>query len=154
MRLGVLSDTHLRSIAGLPRDILQALSQADIIIHSGDFTSLAVLEGLREIGKVVAVQGNMDTAEIKSVLPEKEILLVNKKRLGIIHGWGSPLGIEKRVREQFDDVDIIVFGHSHQPRNEIIDGVLLFNPGESRNTFGLLEIDNDEIKGQIVPVIY
>jgi len=153
MKLGVLSDTHLHSAAELPRDILHALSQVDIIIHSGDFTSLGVLEGLRKIGEVTAVRGNMDADDIKSILPEKEILVVNNRRIGIIHGWGSPFGIEKRVREQFDKVDIIVFGHSHQPKNEIVEGVLLFNAGEARNTFGLLEIE-DDLKGRIVPVVY
>ena len=153
MKLGILSDTHLHSAAELPCDILQALAQVDIIIHSGDFTSLGVLEGLREIGEVTAVRGNMDSDDIKSILPEKEILVVNNRRIGIIHGWGSPFGIEKRVREQFDKVDIIVFGHSHQPKNEIIEGVLFFNAGEARNTFGLLEIA-DDIKGRIVPVIF
>jgi len=151
MKLGILSDTHFHSIDELPPDILEVLANVDIIIHAGDFTALPILEGLKEIGNVVAVQGNMDSEAIKSILPRKQILEVGNRKLGIIHGWGSPLGIKKRVGEEFDAVDVIIFGHSHQPANETIGGVLFFNPGEARNTFGILEID-EETRGQILPV--
>lgn len=52
----------------------------------------------------------------------------------------------------FKDADVIVFGHSHVPMNEIIDGILFFNPGQARESFGILTIDG-EVKGEIVRVI-
>jgi predicted phosphodiesterase len=55
------------------------------------------------------------------------------------------------VRRQFGDVDIIVFGHSHEPYNSYIQGVLLFNPGQAKNSFGLLTID-DEIRPDILRI--
>jgi putative phosphoesterase len=153
MKIGVLSDTHLRSFDELPGDILLALSGVDLIVHTGDFVMLSVLEGLRNLGEVKAVRGNMDSPDIRSVLPEKELLIINNKRIGIIHGSGAPWGIESRVREQFDEVDIILFGHTHQAKNEVIDDVLFFNPGQARNTYGILSIE-EEVKGQIHMVMH
>ncbi len=153
MKIGILSDTHLRSFDELPGDILLALSEVDLIVHTGDFVMLSVLNGLRNLGEVKAVRGNMDSPDIRDVLPEKELLVINGKRIGIIHGSGSPWGIESRVRERFDQVDIILFGHTHQAKNELMGGVLYFNPGQAKNSYGILHIE-DEVKGQIIRVVH
>jgi len=151
LRIGVLSDTHAGSFADLPNKILTALDEVDMIIHAGDYTTKAVLDGLKQFCEVVAVHGNMDSNELKQILPEKELLTVNGKRVGITHGWGSPYGIEDRVGRLFSNVDIIVFGHSHQSMNKIIGGILFFNPGQAKNSFGILTI-GDEAKGEIMKV--
>lgn len=153
MRIGVISDTHLHSVEELPRDIVRAFSDVDLIIHTGDFTMLPVLAGLQKMAEVKAVRGNMDSEEIREALPEKELLVINGKRIGIIHGSGPPWGIENRVREQFGQVDVILFGHTHQAKNEVIGGVLFLNPGQAKNSYGILQID-DEVTGQIKRVLY
>lgn len=151
MKLGIISDTHAGTIDEIPATVRKALAAVDIIVHAGDFTREGVLYGLQSMGKVKAVSGNMDPIEIKSILPEREIFEVNRKKIGLIHGSGAPWGIADRVRKQFSDVDIIIFGHSHQPCNQYIHGVLLFNPGQARNSFGLMTID-DGIKARILKV--
>jgi putative phosphoesterase len=149
MRIGVLSDTHVRSVTDVPQQILAALAEVDLIVHSGDFVAKGVLDGLKQLGEVRAVWGNMDSEELKRLLPEKDLLTIEGKRIGIIHGWGAPFGIEDRVRGKFDDVDIIIFGHSHHARNELKDGVLFFNPGRAQDSFGILTID-EEARGEII----
>ena len=151
MRIGVLSDTHMRSFEDIPQKIIDSLSTVDMIIHAGDLTTMEVLNGLKKLGKVKAVQGNMDSAELKSMLPVKEILEVGNKRIGITHGSGDPWRIEHRVRKIFDQdkVDIIVYGHSHQAQNKVIDNILFFNPGKATKSFGILTIEED-IKAEIV----
>jgi putative phosphoesterase len=151
MRLGIISDTHITAFNELPVNIRQALAEVDLIVHAGDFTCMAVLEGLRAIKPVKAVHGNMDSTELKKALPEKEVFEVNGRRIGLVHGYGAPFGITERVRKQFEKVDVIIFGHSHEPCNRYIQGVLLFNPGPTRDSFGLLTI-TDVIKGQILRV--
>jgi putative phosphoesterase len=151
MKIGVLSDTHLYSTEDLPQQIKQAFSEVELIVHTGDFVTLEVLEKLRAMGEVKAVRGNMDSVEIKSLLPEKELIVVKGKRIGIIHGTGTPWGIENRVREQFEEVDIILYGHTHQAKNEVIGGVLFFNPGAAKNSYGILQIDED-VSTQIIKV--
>jgi len=149
MRIGVLSDTHADSFAEIPDRIITTLAEVDMIIHAGDFTSKAVLDGLRQLGEVKAVWGNMDSNELRRTLPEAELLIVSGKRIGITHGSGGPFGIERKVRQMFKDVDIIIYGHSHQPQNKIVEGILLFNPGRARNSFGILTI-SEQVKGEII----
>lgn len=149
--IGVISDTHARDLGGIPAPVLTALAGVDLIVHAGDFTERAVLEGLRTLGEVKAVCGNMDSAELKGMLPRQDLFVARGKRVGLIHGSGAPWGIANRVRNAFQDADIIIFGHSHQACNKFLRGSLLFNPGRARDSFGILEI-GDEIKAEIMPV--
>jgi putative phosphoesterase len=149
--IGVISDTHARNLEGIPAPVLTALAGVDLIVHAGDFTERAVLEGLRTLGEVKAVCGNMDSAELKGMLPRQDLFMVGGKRVGLIHGSGAPWGIANRVRNAFPEVDIIIFGHSHQACNRFLKGSLLFNPGRVRDSFGILET-GDEIKAEIRPV--
>jgi putative phosphoesterase len=149
MKIGVISDTHTTSFSQLPDQIVSTLTGVDLIIHTGDFVARDVLDGLRQLGEVKAVQGNMDSEELKQLLPEKELLVIEGKKVGIIHGWGSPHGIDDRVGGMFDDVDIIVYGHSHHSQNEVKNGILFFNPGQAKNSFGILTIGR-EVRGEII----
>ena len=151
MKIAVLADTHVNTLERLPRKIIDAISTVDLIIHAGDFTDVQLLKELKGLRTVKAVQGNMDSRELKTVLPAKEIVEIENKRIGITHGSGSPWGIEERVRKMFelDRIDVIVYGHSHQSQNKVINGILLFNPGKATDSFGILTIDG-EAEGEII----
>jgi len=151
MRIAVLADTHVHMLEHLPKKIINALSTVELIIHAGDFTDVQVLKELKRLREVRAVQGNMDSTELKTILPVKEIVEVENKRIGITHGSGGPWGIEERVRKMFesDRIDIIVYGHAHRSQNKIINDILFFNPGKATNSFGILTIDG-EAKGEII----
>ena len=151
MKIGVLSDTHVDSLYEISPVVVNALADVDLIIHTGDFVGLKVLEGLRKLKEVRAVRGNMDSFEIRDLLPETDICVANGKRIGIIHGSGPPGGIEQRVREQFGEVDIIIYGHSHEARNEVFEGVLLFNPGPGNKSYGILKIDTN-VTAEIISI--
>ena len=85
------------------------------------------------------------------MLPVKEIVEIENKRIGITHGSGGPWGIEERVRRIFesDPIDIIVYGHSHRSQNKVIKDILFFNPGKAADSFGILTI-HGEAKGEII----
>jgi putative phosphoesterase len=85
------------------------------------------------------------------MLPAKEIVEIENKRIGITHGSGAPWGIERRVRKMFESnrIDIIIYGHSHRSQNKVIDGILFFNPGKATDSFGVITIDG-EVKAEIV----
>lgn len=153
MIIGVISDTHVRSFAELPQNLVAALAKTDLIIHAGDVTTLDVIKGLERLAPVKGVYGNMDLPEVKVVFPQKQVIEVGGKKIGIMHGNGGPWMIEWRVRQAFNDVDAIIFGHSHEAFNNIIDGILLFNPGRVSKSYGLLEI-GDKIEGKIIAGYY
>jgi putative phosphoesterase len=151
MRIAVLADTHVNTLEQLPKKIIDAISTVDLIIHAGDFTDVQVLKELKRLKRVKAVHGNMDSMELKTVLPVKEIIEIENKRIGITHGSGSPWVIEGRVRKMFesDQIDIIVYGHSHQSQNKVINDILFFNPGKATDSFGILTIGG-EVQGEII----
>ena len=151
MRVAMIADTHVNTIEDLPKKIIDALSTVDLIIHAGDFTDIQRLRDLEELRKVKAVQGNMDSRELKAILPAKEIIEIMDKRIGITHGSGSPWGIEERVRKVFeaDRIDVLVYGHSHQSQNKVIKDILFLNPGKATDSFGILTIDGG-VKGEII----
>jgi putative phosphoesterase len=151
LRIVVLADTHVHMLKHIPKKIINAISTVDLIIHAGDFTDVKLLEELKRLREVKAVQGNMDSMEIKTLLPVKEIIEVENKLIGITHGSGSPWGIERRVKKMFESnpIDVIVYGHSHRSQNKVIDGILFFNSGKAADSFGILTIDR-EVNGEII----
>ena len=117
---------------------------------------MAVLEELRELAPVKAVAGNMDQPEVKAVLPQQLTVEVEGRRIGIIHGWGPPIGVERRVLSRFSGMDVIVFGHTHKALVEERKGTLLVNPGSpndrrfsDRLPYAVMAIGNDEIKPRL-----
>jgi len=162
IKIGVISDTHIPQLAdNLPQELVDELAKFDFIIHAGDFEDINTLKSLQRINRVIAVSGNMDSKEIKDKLKQKEIINVDHHKIGVIHGWGDPHKIAKTVLQEFknDGVQCVVFGHSHQAFNEIIDGVLMFNPGSPTDTiyahfksYGVLETHPTGIKGEIIKI--
>jgi len=151
MRVAVLADTHVDRLEYLPTKIVDALPTADLIIHAGDFTDVQLFNELRRLREVKAVHGNMDPSELKAVLPAKEIIEIEDKRIGITHGSGGPWGIEERIRKMFESerIDIIVYGHSHRAQNKVINDILFFNPGKATDSFGIITFDGG-VKGEII----
>ncbi len=159
MRIGVISDTHIPTRADrLPEAIFHHFKGVDLVLHAGDIEDIMVIYDLEEIAPVKAVVGNMDPYELREELPVKRIVKAGGINIGLIHGWGEPEGLPKRVLEAFlgENVQCIVFGHSHQPFNQEIQGILLFNPGSPTdrvfapyNSIGILHIEKG-IKGEII----
>ena len=160
MIIGVLADTHIPDrAADLPQRIYKEFSKFDLILHAGDLVKIEVLEKLKKINKVIAVSGNMDYPEVLSTLPRREIIECGKVKIGLIHGHGYISETLKYFLKEFDQkIDVLVFGHSHQPMNEVKDGILYFNPGSPTdkvfspfNSYGIIEI-NDKINGKIIKI--
>jgi putative phosphoesterase len=118
---------------------------------------LAVLQELKKItANVVAVQGNMDSEQTRRELETKQVIEAGKFRIGLIHGYGPPKSLPDLVKQEFQNVHCIVFGHSHQAFSEWREGILFFNPGSPTdkifavtNSVGILEI-NDKITPKII----
>ncbi|HQP10820.1 MAG TPA: metallophosphoesterase family protein [Candidatus Omnitrophota bacterium] len=158
MKIGVISDTHSRSI---PKQVLDDFKKVDLIVHAGDFCSPEDLKIFKKMADVRAVFGNMDGLELRQILPERDIFEVEGLKIGVYHGHGPAEKVPDLVRAEFkaDKVDIVIFGHSHQPFNKKINNVLYFNPGSPSDTvrspycsYGILEIIKGKVSGKIVKV--
>jgi hypothetical protein len=157
VKIGVIADTHLEAPSPeLKRVAKELFGDADLVVHAGDIRSQAVLEVFA--GKeLVAVRGNNDAGPLGDLLPERQVFEAGGHRIGVAHGRGWPFGLPGRVVRRFEDVDCVVFGHSHRPFNERRGGVLLFNPGAfcggffalGRRSVGILRAGR-EIRGEIV----
>lgn len=159
MKIGVIADTHIpTTVQALPESVFELFQEVELILHAGDIVELSVLEELGKLAPVEAVFGNMDSPEVRSNLPEKKILELGKFRVGMIHGKYHLSEQQDRICEQFDDVDLIIFGHSHRPFWGRVNGVYLLNPGSatdyihtSENSVALLEL-GDEPHAEIVTI--
>ncbi len=120
MKVGILSDTHIRKGRTLPLFVWDTLSDVDIILHAGDIVTKSLLEDLK-IGMTHGCHGG---------------------------GKNTPEKAYNVFRE--DNVNLIVFGHSHAPYKSFINGVLLFNPGspterrgQEHYSLGILTVEGD-----------
>jgi hypothetical protein len=159
IKIGVIADTHIPIASPcLPKTMLEGLKEVSFIIHAGDLVTLSLLRELEKIAPVYAVYGNMDSCEVRKALPQKRELKFTHFRIGIIHGDGKPSDLHIRLRKEFGEIDIIIFGHSHKPFKQMVDGALMFNPGSptdriftSINTFGIIEL-NKGIKARHIQI--
>ncbi len=131
MLVALIADTHLpRGRRALPATCVERLRAADLIIHAGDLTTIAVLDQLGHYGEVLAIHGNADDPQTRARLPEQLELELDGARLAVIHDGGRRAGRLERLRRRFVDADAVIFGHSHMPLHEIGEGGFqIFNPG-------------------------
>jgi putative phosphoesterase len=133
MVIAVISDTHLpRGARRLPEACVERIAGADLLLHAGDFSTLEVLSELEAIGPpVVGVHGNVDSADLRRLLPAERVVEAEGARIAMLHDSGPRRGRLERMRRRFGDrAEIVVFGHSHLPlHEESPDGFQIFNPG-------------------------
>jgi uncharacterized protein len=143
-RIFVLADTHNR----LPESVSQMAKDADEIWHLGDVCAETILDELRATGsRVTVVRGNCDS---NFEWP----LVVDLARGGL------------KFRLQHvppdhppDDVDVLLHGHTHVPRNERRRRVLFLNPGcvtrpkrGASPSVAWLEIADGKVTWKLVPL--
>ena len=133
--VGVVSDTHLpRFGRQLPAALVDGLRAAGVqqILHCGDHTTTLAVELLRHIAPIEAVLGNNDAPELATEYEAKKIVLIAGIKVGLVHGdTGRGRTTPLRALSAFAEecVDVICFGHSHQPYLARHGDVLLLNPG-------------------------
>jgi len=149
--IAVISDTHADRFEELPPEMFAVLDKVDAVIHLGDFSSYAVLKGLKKFRNFFAVRGNHDRQPLlRKKLRVMEVLELGGKRIGIFHGFFFPFGTLQRMKKWFSEsnIDILLYGHTHLITQKMIDGVYFFNPGSVAGSFpsagpsfGLLTLD-------------
>ena len=133
-RVGVVSDTHFpRFGRALPRALDRGLRRACVerILHLGDMTDLLAVPLFEAIAPFDAVAGNNDGAAIRERFGRRKIVRLEDVRVGMVHGDGKRGTTRSRALEAFadDDVDVVLFGHSHRPSVGRVGRLLVANPG-------------------------
>ncbi len=149
--VGVISDTH-----GLLRpEAAGELTGCARIIHAGDTGDPAILEALARIAPVDAVRGNIDAGAWARKLPLTRTIEIEGVRIYVVHN-AADIEFDAAAR----GYAAVISGHSHQPRNEMRDGVLYLNPGSAGPrrfrlpvTIARLFVDRGSVTAQIVPLI-
>lgn len=114
MKIAVLADTHDK----LPQQIVEAIRGADEIWHLGDVTIPAIVERLHGLGRPLrVVRGNCDDFR---GWPHALDFELAGWRIRLIHV--PPAGPQA-------EIDLLLHGHTHVPRNEVLGRTRFLNPG-------------------------
>ncbi|UOR10761.1 metallophosphoesterase family protein [Halobacillus amylolyticus] len=153
MRIIVVSDTHMpKKAKQLPTRLIEELYSANLIVHLGDWQTVEIYKQLSEFAQVIGVYGNVDEDDIKEIAPRRIVTEWGGFKVGIVHGHGEKKTTEKRVMEEFEgeELDLILFGHSHLPILKFVKKTMLFNPGSATDkrslpyySFGVITIEDD-----------
>jgi putative phosphoesterase len=163
MRIGIVSDTHLPNLIWqldeLGPEPARFFSTVDLILHSGDLTSLMVLDWLERFAPVVCTIGNNDPI-VDSRCQDVHVMVVDGWRLGMVHSLRRGFRPVAQLQQLFPTpVDIMVAGDTHQERLEYRDGVVLLNSGSPTfpqhkdlrlGTVGLLELTPNRLRAEII----
>lgn len=124
-RIGVIADTH-----GLVRpEVAEIFANVDAIVHAGDIGGAHVLDALRALAPLTFVDGNNDDATGEEIAR----VTLGGLRILLTHILPRPHKPAARVIESLarEAADVVVYGHSHLPHNEVVDGVRYFNPASA-----------------------
>jgi len=136
MRVGLLSDTHIPDVTKtLPHQVKEAFSDVDLILHAGDIYNFSVLDELERLAPVLAARGDDDYLTVPDErVKETHTLNLEGVRLRLCHVM--PLGLfrgwmlrSNQDPPEFQDTDVLIFGHTHKAVIDSYQGVLLVNPG-------------------------
>ena len=159
MLVGVVSDTHNR--VGHVKEIVNLFNQhmVSLVVHTGDITNSKTLNHFSKLNcPLKGVYGNNDRSEVglQEVCEENNFkfqeppLSLNLDGIKVVV-FHEPDLIDGYLQNH-KDLDIILHGHTHRYREETINDIIYFNPGESagflegKNTLGLINTKNLSIK--------
>jgi len=148
MKIGVISDTH-----GLLRpEAERCLAGVAHIIHAGDIGRPEVIAGLSRIAPVMAIKGNVDTADWAACYPDTRTIRLGDRVIYVLHDVN-----ELKLDPVADGIDMVISGHSHRPGIATVGGVLYLNPGSAgprRFSLPITLATLEFTKGGIRPIIH
>jgi hypothetical protein len=123
MKIGLISDTH----GYLDPRVPEIFEGVEHILHAGDIGYASIILELERIAPVTAVLGNNDFG---MVYRETEVVELGGIKF-MVHHIVEPKRLEDSLKRKVihHGPDVVMFGHTHKPFNEIIEGVHFLNPG-------------------------
>lgn len=159
MRILVLSDTH-RSISRAVELMHDISRNIDAVVHLGDNTEDADFIKRNYKLPVYIIAGNCDYG---SSAPHELVVKLGDKNVFMTHGhyYNVKYGTDTLVyRAQELGAQVCLFGHTHMPFTQVVNGITILNPGSltmprggSKPSFGILKIENGHVYPIVVPYI-
>ena len=146
MRIGVISDTHGKVLP----EVRDAFKGVSLILHAGDVGGDEVIGELETIARVVAVRGNVDVDLAPPLFPDTRRFTLEGVDIFLCHQPEHAVNLSPAPQ-------LIIHGHTHHARNEVLEGVRWFNPGSAGKpkkageyTVGILTLENGMARGEII----
>ena len=151
MKILVASDSH-----GNTQALLDAVfdESPQLILHLGDYERDC--DKLRTVFPQVTVRAVRGNGDHRSHEPEYDEFVTENKRIFMTHGhlYGVKTGLDAVLNAGFQRcADILLYGHTHRAFHQVIDGMLVVNPGSiglEAKTYAVLEIEHGAINCRIV----
>jgi putative phosphoesterase len=147
MKIVVIGDTHdnianIKHVMGFARKI-----KAGAVIHAGDWCHLKSFETVKEYNiPIYSVVGNGDIdPEIAKMFKEKEEIILDSVRIGIVHG-------PREIKKYFNNnkADIIFYGHVRSQSDETINKARAVRPGSLENDINFAVFDTKSKKVEFI----
>jgi len=151
LKVGVISDSH--GDINAVKKAIESMGKVDIIVHLGDFYKDAQKVS-QETGKnIIYVKGNCD---FSSTVECDRIINVENKKVLCTHGHNYNVKHDYTTlyfKALEDNVDLVLFGHTHFPEVFENNNIMFVNPGSLSRPRGLSRTFAvvDFFKGLIVP---
>lgn len=148
MKIGIIADTH----GYFSPELISCFQSVELIIHAGDIGSMTVVNSLENCAKLEAIRGNMDRDRTWDEFPDEKLINVLDLRILIVHRL--PYDYKKIAKE--NDIDILIYGHTHVAEVISRDDLLLINPGSAgkislNKTVVIMEVgDKKEISTKVI----
>lgn len=123
--VGLVSDTHGR----LRPELLDLFRGVDRILHAGDVGDPEILACLEEVAPLIAVRGNVDPGSVRQRTRESFVGEVAGLRIAVVHGHVTT--DPAALADRFAGADVVVHGHTHEPRVLRRQGLVIVNPGSA-----------------------
>jgi putative phosphoesterase len=150
LKIGVISDTHNFLDPRVPK----LFAGVQHILHGGDIGLPWLIHELEAIAPVTAVLGNTDDAGLS--FRQTEVVELAARKF-LVHHIVNPQALDDSIERRItrERPSVVVFGHTHKPFCDTINGTLYFNPGYAgKSRFGMersvaiIHCDGKEIRHQ------
>ncbi len=158
-RVLVVSDSHKYTYM-LTDVLFQIGAEINAVIHLGDGnTDLDAYADIYPDVAMFSVRGNCDFESARC--DTDEVFELFGRRLFVTHGHNYYVksGID-RLAKTAENVcaQIVMFGHTHEPLLEVINGIMVMNPGsvslpkDFGPSYGILVFEDDKLTASVVEV--
>ncbi|MCI6363090.1 metallophosphoesterase family protein [Intestinimonas butyriciproducens] len=146
MKIVVFSDSH-GAVSNM-EDVMRR-EHPELVLHLGDLCR--DIEEIQRRFPQQTIQNVCGNCDGFTETPDQRILRVEGKRILMMHGHRYNVKLtyaSAAYAAREAEADILLFGHTHIPYCEQVDGLWMLNPGSCGGrgaTYGVISLENGEV---------